>query len=57
MTAKQNIERAKGAMIERKWLMGRIREINRLYGGKDNILNVLIQELKDRQVSAEKELA
>ena len=48
LTAKQEIERAKGAAAERRWLMARIREINKVYGGKDVILGVLLDELKAR---------
>jgi hypothetical protein len=47
MTAKQNIERSKGAIIEDKWMLSEIRFILYLYKN-DVILELLIDKLKER---------
>ena len=47
-TAKQNIERAKGAAAERRWLRAEIKAIIKLYGGKDVVLETVLQKLAER---------
>ena len=47
MTAKQNIERSKGAITEDKWMLAEIRSILSLYK-HDVILENLIDKLKER---------
>ncbi len=46
-SAIQNIERATGARQERRWIMRRLREIIKVYGG-DLILEGLLEEIKQR---------
>ena len=50
-TAKQNVERAKGAAEERRWMAAKIRELLRLYG-KDLVLRALLDEIKERSTAA-----
>ena len=48
-SAKQNIERAKGAKAERRWLAAQIRALIKLYG-KDLMLSLLLADIKERDV-------
>ena len=48
-TAIQNIERAKGASAERRVIMADIRRILKLYGGKDVVLQNLLDTIQERE--------
>ena len=48
-TAIQNIERAKGASAERRVIMADIRRILKLYGGKDVVLQNLLDTIQKRE--------
>lgn len=52
LTAKQNIERAKGAAAERRWLAAEVRALLKLYSG-DVVLEVLLDKIKEREKSSQ----
>ena len=49
MTAIQHIERGKGASAERRVIMADIRRILKLYGGKDVVLQNLLDTIQKRE--------
>ena len=54
-TATQNIERAKGAKVERRWLTAEVRALLKLYSG-DLVLQVLLDEENERKAAMYDEL-
>jgi hypothetical protein len=52
-TALQNIERAKGAKAERRWIAAEIRALLNLYGGGDLVLRMLLDKIKERERAEE----
>ena len=54
-TAKQNIERARGAAAELRWMAASIRSLLKLYGS-DTILRLLLQEVTTRLKETENTL-
>lgn len=55
-TALQNIERAKGAAEERRWLAAEVRELIKLYKG-DLVLQVLLDKIRERNKSERENLS